>query len=288
MRTMSTPPNFTTGPLSSLRGILERDIVHLHSDTRSGVIRGDDEKIPLATNVNFTDVTAFAQECPNDDFRAFCETNATVLRLLSYPTYTVSDEKVLNRAGDMAALAVIRNVSVEGLNSPEKARQVLLILKLAFAAPRLMTADADRRPNGAMLLLDYLSTTKYKSQHVNEIENARREILYNSSTGQPSKIVMPEGAPPLDVEHTQWVDSVLRWTLDIKPGMTRRDLLRVYTEEGGLSFRTPRTYALKGCPYLKVEVEFEPVGPASDGQIESPNDKIVRISKPCLEYSISD
>jgi hypothetical protein len=73
--------------------------------------------------------TAFAQECSTDDFGSFCETKAAVLRVLSYPAYTGSDEKVLNRAGDMAALAVIRSLSMEDLNSPEKARQIVLILK---------------------------------------------------------------------------------------------------------------------------------------------------------------
>jgi hypothetical protein len=256
--------------------------------TRVRVIGATMKRFLLPVMFILLTCAAFAQECPNDDFRAFCETKAAVLRLLSYPTYTVSDQQVLSRAGDMAALAVIRSVSIEDLNSDEKARQVLLILKLAFADPRLITAHADRSPNGAMLLLDYLSTTKYKRQHPNEIESAQREVLYNTGTGQPSKIVTPEGSPPLDVEHTQWVDGVLRWTLDIKPGMTRRDLLRVYTEEGGLSTRTQRTYVLKGCPYIKVDVEFAPIGTPSGGQNESPNDKIISISKPYLEYSISD
>ena len=59
--------------------------------------------------------TALAQECSNEDFASFCETKAAVLRVLSYPSYTGWDEKVLNRAGDMAALAVMRSVSMEDL-----------------------------------------------------------------------------------------------------------------------------------------------------------------------------
>jgi transposase InsO family protein len=46
---------------------------------------------------------------------------------------------------------------------------------------------------------------------------------------------------------------------EIKPGMTREDVLRVFTTEGGLSFRTQQTYVLKGCPYIHVDVEFSPV-----------------------------
>jgi hypothetical protein len=49
--------------------------------------------------------TALAYECSNEDFASFCETKAAVERVLSYPAYTGWDEKVLSRAGDMAALA---------------------------------------------------------------------------------------------------------------------------------------------------------------------------------------
>ncbi len=238
--------------------------------------------------------TAVAQECSNDDFDSFCETKAAVFRVLSHPSYTGSDEKVLNRAGDMAALAVIRSLSTEDLNSPEKARQIMLILNLAFAAPQLITANTDRRPTAAMLLLDHLSKTNYDREHVNEIANTRYEIQHNTSTGHPPEFVTLEGAPPLDVEHTQWVSSVLRWTYDIKPGMTRDDLLRVYTTEGGLSTGTRRTYVLKGCPYIKVDVEFKAVGrPERDKEgrvtlVEDGRDLIVKISRPYLEYSIVD
>jgi hypothetical protein len=90
-----------------------------------------------------------------------------------------------------------------------------------------------------MLLLDHLSKTNYDQEHVNEIENTRNEIQHSTSTGHPYEVVTlgDEPPPPLDLQHTQWVASVLRWTYDIKPGMTRKDLLRVYTVEGGLSNR---------------------------------------------------
>jgi hypothetical protein len=232
--------------------------------------------------------SAFAQKCSNDDFVSFCETKTAVLRLLSYPAYTGSDEKVLNRAGDMAALAVIRSVSMEDLNSPEKARQILLILKLAFAAPQLIAANTDRRPTAAMLLIDHLCKANCDRGNGGEIENIRNEIQHNTSTGHPGEVVNLAGEPPLDMEHAQWVSSVLRWTYDIKPGMTRKDLLRVYTVEGGLSTRTHRTYVLKGCPGIKVDVEFVPVGNVPDGLIESPNYQILKLSKPYLDYSHMD
>lgn len=238
--------------------------------------------------------TVFAKECSNDEFGSFCETKAAVLRLLSYPIYTGSDKLVLNHAGDMAALAVIRSVSVKDLNSPEKARQILLALNLAFAAPQLITPDSNRRPTAAILLLDHMEKEYCGQEKCNEVENIRSEIEHNTTTGTPFDVVTLNGEPPPDMEHAQWVGSVLRWTAEIKPGSTRNDLLKIYTTEGGLSTPLRRTYVLKGCPYIKVDVEFKPVGrPERDGEgrvtgIEDGRDIITKISQPYLGYGVYD
>ncbi|HWO27699.1 MAG TPA: hypothetical protein VNO32_02775 [Candidatus Acidoferrum sp.] len=133
--------------------------------------------------------TAFAQECSKDEFVSFCETKTAVLRLLSYPAYTSSDEKILNRAGDMAALAVIRSVSMEDLSSPEKTRQVLLILNLAFAAPQLIAARTNRSPTAAMLLLDHLCRANCDQ----EIQNIRHENSAQHKYGTSIRICNPRG-----------------------------------------------------------------------------------------------
>jgi hypothetical protein len=54
--------------------------------------------------------------------------------------------------------------------------------------------------------------------------------------------------------HTAWVAKSLRKMEAIKPRMTRADLLRVFTVEGGLSSRTTRTYVSLDCPLFKVDV----------------------------------
>jgi hypothetical protein len=80
----------------------------------------------------------------------------------------------------------------------------------------------------------------------------------------------------------------------IKPGMTRTDLLKVFTTEGGLSTPLHRTFVSRDCPYFKVDVEFQAVGRLSrdvNGQVTSSGgggDKIVKISRPYLQFSISD
>jgi hypothetical protein len=89
-----------------------------------------------------------------------------------------------------------------------------------------------------------------------------------------------------DSEHAEWLAKSMREMATIKPGMTRGDLLKVFEEEGGLSTRTQRRYVYRGSLYLKVDVTFEPVGDDKKG--ESPQDKIAKISKPFLEWSILD
>jgi len=95
------------------------------------------------------------------------------------------------------------------------------------------------------------------------------------------------GSPcvPSETEHMQWLDSVLRLEGMLKPGMTRKDLSKLFTEEGGLSTRTQRTYVYRQCPYIKVDITFAPV---QAGINEMPEDVIVNISRPYLQYSIFD
>jgi hypothetical protein len=89
-------------------------------------------------------------------------------------------------------------------------------------------------------------------------------------------------------EHSDWIAQSLKEIERVKVGMTRADLLKVFNEEGGISTRTQRRYVYRECPYIKVDVEFEPVGELDNKSVQSPQDKIAKISKPFLEWSIID
>jgi len=86
-----------------------------------------------------------------------------------------------------------------------------------------------------------------------------------------------------DAGLTMRIVEVLREMSTIKVGMTRRELSTVFTTEGGLSTASQRTYVYRHCPYIKVDVEFEPVGPR-----EADEDVIARMSKPYLAWSVMD
>lgn len=89
-------------------------------------------------------------------------------------------------------------------------------------------------------------------------------------------------------ENTKWVAKSLSEIESVKVGMTRADLLKVFKQEGGISNRVWQRYVYHECPFIKVDVEFEPVGDPGNMLNRSPSDKIVKISKPFLERSISD
>ena len=91
--------------------------------------------------------------------------------------------------------------------------------------------------------------------------------------------------PQVDEEHAQWIQQVMHSIETIKPGMRRGEILPVFTEDGGLSTRSQQRYTYKHCPYIKVDVEFSPI---DHGTKESPDDKIVKVSRPYLQYPIFD
>src|SRR5262245_50539467 len=104
-----------------------------------------------------------------------------------------------------------------------------------------------------------------------------------------------EGQPVrLEQDATSWVRQALSEIETVKVGMSRGQLLSVFTTEGGLSSGLQRTYVYRQCPNIKVDVEFEPVGrPARDAEgrvtlVESEQDRITKISRPYLAWGIYD
>ena len=95
-------------------------------------------------------------------------------------------------------------------------------------------------------------------------------------------------------EYTEWIAESLREMNTIEVGMTRGELLRIFMTEGGLSTGLMRTYVYRRCPYMKVDVEFEPVGrPAHDAEgrvtlVESDEDLITQLSEPYLAWIVAD
>ena len=95
-------------------------------------------------------------------------------------------------------------------------------------------------------------------------------------------------SPKPDKEHTEWIESVLRSVDAIQPGMTRKELSSMFVEQGGgLWSRSQRAYVFRQCPYIKIDVKFALV-PKGGPFDEQPEDKIVEVSRPYLQYFVSD
>ena len=107
---------------------------------------------------------------------------------------------------------------------------------------------------------------------------------WTKSQSQLAEESLPEGVA-FSQQQTLWVSKVMSEISSVRVGMTRKDLLKVFREEGGLSTRTNRTYVYKGCPYIKLNVVFSKV---DEEEQESGDDKIVSISGPYLGYPIMD
>jgi hypothetical protein len=87
---------------------------------------------------------------------------------------------------------------------------------------------------------------------------------------------------------TKQISAILTECQKIKPGMTRAELLKVFTTEGGLSSAMHRTLVYRGCPYIKVDVDFTLSDSKQNAVDEQPADTINKISKPYLDWSICD
>ena len=104
----------------------------------------------------------------------------------------------------------------------------------------------------------------------------------------PAREVAESRPPQEAAQHTEWVAKSLREMQTVKEGATRAELLKVFAEEGGISTRAHRTYVYRECPYIKVDVEFEPAGEVKNSHEEDAVDRIVKISRPYLDWSVTD
>lgn len=199
-------------------------------------------------------------------------------------------EKAINRSGDSAAVVLLRTWPDELLDSAEKIRTELFILKTAFPERRIASVCSDREPRVTMLLLSHLKQLKSAAQLVPEIEMTRAAILKNTDYVD----VVPNAR---DVKRTPdaylaWIDSGLFGAAAIKPGMTRKELLKTFKLPNG--FSSSQTFVSKECPLVhidvkfSVDVKFASRKTGSDPRMEKPEDKIAEVSAPYIAFDAMD
>jgi hypothetical protein len=227
-------------------------------------------------------------------------------------------QQMVDRA-DLIVMAKVVEVRDTGLQTtiPNIARGNAPIAAVEMEGTFEVSAVVKGKQEGAKLVLAYLRETKPEpargaAELVGFEAGDRREYLlflkreadgrYSAVVGQtdPADAVKEVSRPvPVEskaaaqtaapAEHVAWLGRMMREIQSLKSGMSRGELLAVVQKEGGLSTRGARRYALRGCPYIKVDVTFKPIGAPDDATgTESSKDEITRISTPFLEWTIGD
>ena len=119
-------------------------------------------------------------------------------------------------------------------------------------------------------------------------------VIGGSASVRTTKSANPE---PCVQDHEVWLTHLTEKMETIKPGMTRWDLQKVFRTEGGPA-RPPTTvgvlrstFVSQDCPYIKIDVEFEPVVRPDLGHVvfgyspEDNRDVIVKVSKPYVQFA---
>lgn len=96
------------------------------------------------------------------------------------------------------------------------------------------------------------------------------------------------GAAQVDTDLTTKIEKIIHEVQKLKVGMTRADVEKSFTTEGGLSTPWARTYVYRSCPYIKIDVEFGTAEWKLVGSQENSTDRIAKISRPYLAFMVLD
>ncbi len=73
----------------------------------------------------------------------------------------------------------------------------------------------------------------------------------------------------------------------LKPGDSRAKVESDFELDGGLQFSEHGRYSWKRCPFIKIDVKFSSTGMKQTPEF-LPEDEIVSVSKPYVEYPFTD
>jgi hypothetical protein len=122
-----------------------------------------------------------AQDSKPNDQSSFTSLKNAVRTMTFEHMYIGFDEKIVDRAGDKAALAILKTVPYKELTSSDTTKELLSVLRLAFACPsRCVSSPDDRQPKITLLLLEHLrnSTT---GQMQSDVDETTKYVLQQAS-----------------------------------------------------------------------------------------------------------
>ena len=83
------------------------------------------------------------------------------------------------------------------------------------------------------------------------------------------------------------VKEALDDSLHIKVGMTRREVEKHFSPDGGLQFFSTTRYGYLKCEFIKIDISFKSAVRGKQN-FRSPDDIVENASKPYLEYPVTD
>jgi hypothetical protein len=121
---------------------------------------------------------------------------------------------------------------------------------------------------------------------------SRSSVKIEAQFGPAPILTLPQTRTTAET-HVAWVFENMKRMEAIKAGMTRKQLLAVFTTEGGVFTSARQTFVNRDCPYFKVDVVFQAVGRPDrdqDARVtrEDERDTIASISRPYLAGAILD
>lgn len=136
--------------------------------------------------IMFWTVVASAQDCQPDDSASLSRLKAAVRRVTTDHISTGWDDKAFSRAGDMAAVAIVKTIPESQMSKPETVEAVLWILRTAFACPyRCVAAASERQPDVTMLLLQHLHENTTGPTQV-QVDETRSFVLQQTREVTPA------------------------------------------------------------------------------------------------------
>jgi hypothetical protein len=96
-------------------------------------------------------------------------------RIIKSRAYEGHDDKVIGRMGDAAAVAITKVISDKDL-SPEDIEIILLVVRMSFAAPRIVEIRSDRQPRTTLFLLKYLDSLAIPPDLKRKIAETKRSV----------------------------------------------------------------------------------------------------------------
>jgi hypothetical protein len=96
-------------------------------------------------------------------------------------------EKALNQSGDNVAVVVTKVIADRNL-TPGDLNRILLLIRMSFAAPRIVESESDRQPRTTLFVLKYLGSLPAPPELKRKIAETRsfvQESAKSSATGHP-------------------------------------------------------------------------------------------------------